>query len=189
MFFFVVQFCSCKDANVQLEDEHDSLFEKLSNISETYISHPISRESDDNTELKQEIDTEVKILEADGISFYIGCTLGAETGAITGTLVCPGVGTLAGTVIESIGEGICMGALSSIITRNILKETDNPEPNTNSEDNTQKKEGTNSDNNSAISPFNSTIVDSIFSSDLHWSNIGMYHNAISSKYMMRILFC
>lgn len=68
-----------------------------------------------------------------------GCTLGAETGAITGTLVCPGVGTLAGIVIESIGEGICMGALPSIITRNILKETDDPEPNTNSEDNTQKK--------------------------------------------------
>lgn len=98
-----------------------------STISPSVYSSSEEQEKDDTEELKKKDDTSVFL--ADAVGFASGSFLGAETGAILGTVVCPGMGTLAGGVGDAIATGVTVAMVCSILAadRNNKDSTKNSE--------------------------------------------------------------
>ena len=62
-----------------------------------------------------------------GAGGYVAATAGAKTGAVVGSLLCPGIGTLLGILVGAAGGAVAGNTVGKLADENVLRRWKCPE--------------------------------------------------------------
>lgn len=107
-----------------------------------------------------------EVFECDALGFAVGFTFAGNEGALVGTILSPGVGTIAGAIMDKLMVGIVTGMVASLTAANNANLEASLE---------QSNEG---DMDYWIHDFSDSFL---FSEDVLGANVGYYHNWLISN--------
>ena len=62
-----------------------------------------------------------------GAGGYVAASAGAKTGAVIGSLLCPGIGTLLGILVGAAGGAVAGNTVGKLVDENVIRRWECPE--------------------------------------------------------------
>ena len=62
-----------------------------------------------------------------GAGGYVAASAGAKTGAVIGSLLCPGIGTLLGILVGDAGGAVAGNTVGKLVDENVIRRWECPE--------------------------------------------------------------